>query len=308
MKYTYSSSGVNVDLNDEFTDYIKKIVKVPEWVLKEPTGYATILTFTNPPIVVTADGVGSKMLLHIKHKIWNDAAKDLIAMNFNDILAVGGRPLAFVDYLGIRGISSQHFEFIKALNDELEALGMSLVAGETAEIPSIYTETEWDVAGFCIGILENKMTPEEIKVGDKIVGFKASGFHSNGWSLIRKILESEKIEISSLDFDLLVGTKIYSELVPHLSKFKGLAHVTGGGLNRALNRLLKGKGASIQIQIPKYIEWILKYVDLEECLKTFNLGYGMIGVLKSDSENLFQGLDFDIIGTVTEKEFEFNIS
>ncbi len=306
MKYTYSSSGVNVDLNDKFTDYIKSIVKVPEWVLKEPTGYATILTFTSPPIVVTADGVGSKVLLHIKHKRWKDSAKDLIAMNFNDILAVGGKPLAFVDYLGIKNIDSQHFEFIKALNDELENVGMSLIAGETAEIPSIYTETDWDVAGFCIGVLEHKLTPTEIAVGDKIVGFKASGFHSNGWSLIRKIIENEKIEINTLEFDLLAGTKIYSELVPHLSKFKGLAHVTGGGLKRALRRLLKEKGAIIDIRVPKHIEWVLNYVDFEEAFQTFNLGYGMIGVLRD--ENLCEELEFDIIGNVTESGLELNIS
>jgi len=118
MRYTYSQSGVDVLRNDEFTDYIKNLLKeinIPDWVVREPTGYATILTFTNPPIVLTADGVGSKLLLHIEYGRWNDAAQDLIAMNYNDIICVGGLPKAFVDYLGVNHIDRVHYEFLSAL-------------------------------------------------------------------------------------------------------------------------------------------------------------------------------------------------
>ncbi len=302
MKYTYSSSGVDVIRNDEFTDYIKSITNLPDWVMKEPTGYATILNFTNPPVVLTADGVGSKLLLHIEYQRWNDAAKDLIGMNYNDIICTGAIPKAFVDYLGVHHIDKTHYEFIKALKEELEQLDMSLVAGETAEIPSIYTEKDWDVAGFCVGILQRRMPVESVEYGDVIIGLKASGFHSNGWSLIRKILSDENVDINDLPFDLLAGTKIYKDVPKVFDQVKAIAHVTGGGILRALRRIIKDKGWNISIELPEYITWILKYVEIEEALKTFNMGYGMILVTDEKSaEELASKCFGDIIGKVDKK-------
>ncbi|QAV33562.1 phosphoribosylformylglycinamidine cyclo-ligase [Fervidobacterium changbaicum] len=299
-KYTYSGSGVDVLRNDEFTDYIKNVVKVPEWAVKEPTGYATILNFTNPPIVLTADGVGSKLLLHIEHNRWDDAAQDLIAMNYNDIVCVGGVPKAFVDYLGVNHIDKQHYEFIEALVKKLTEYEMALVAGETAEIPSIYSDKDWDVAGFCVGVLQRRMPIETISYGDIIVGLSASGFHSNGWSLIRKILKEEKIRIEELDFDLLKGTKIYSEVTNVFELVKGIAHVTGGGILRALKRILKDKGWHISIKLPDYMRWVLNYVEIEEAMKTFNMGYGMILVVsKEHLEKVIEHVQGEIIGVVS---------
>ncbi|MCX7653460.1 MAG: phosphoribosylformylglycinamidine cyclo-ligase [Fervidobacterium sp.] len=299
-KYTYSSSGVDVTRNDDFTDFIKSIVRVPEWVIKEPTGYATILNFTNPPVVLTADGIGSKLLLHIQYKRWNDAAKDLIGMNYNDIVCTGAVPKAFVDYLGVHHIAEEHYEFVKALSSELEKLDMALVAGETAEIPAVYTESDWDVAGFCVGILQKKLPIETIEYGDIIIGLPASGFHSNGWSLIRKILQEEKIDISELPFDILVGTRIYKEVPQFFNSVKAIAHVTGGGILRALRRILKDKGWEITLELPDYINWILKYVSLEEALKTFNMGYGMILVTeKKFVQPIIDNLNGNVLGEVS---------
>ncbi|WP_448375110.1 phosphoribosylformylglycinamidine cyclo-ligase [Fervidobacterium sp.] len=300
MGYTYSQSGVDVVRNDEFTDYIKHSLKFPEWVIKEPTGYATILSFTNPPIVLTADGVGSKLLLHIEHGRWEDAAQDLIAMNYNDIICVGGRPKAFVDYLGVNHINKVHYEFIGALIKKLEYYEMSLVAGETAEIPSIYTEKDWDVAGFCIGTLERKIPVESINYGDIIIGLPASGFHSNGWSLIRKIITDERIDINTLNFDLLQGTKIYNDVLKVFEYVKGIAHVTGGGILRALKRVLRDKGWDIHIKLPDYMKWILQYVEIEEAMKTFNMGYGMILIAEqSRVDDIVRITKGDIIGKVS---------
>ncbi|MGB9614085.1 MAG: phosphoribosylformylglycinamidine cyclo-ligase [Fervidobacterium sp.] len=301
MNYTYSSSGVDVLRNDEFTDYIQSILKLPDWVLREPTGYATILTFTDPPVVVTADGIGSKLLLHVQFERWHDAAKDLIGMNYNDIICAGAVPKAFVDYLGVHHIDRQHYEFIKALIYELESVNMSLVAGETAEIPSIYTESDWDVAGFCVGVLQKRLPIECVEHGDVIIGLPASGFHSNGWSLIRKIIEQEKINIHELPFDLLTGTKIYSEVPVNFDKIKALAHVTGGGILRALKRILKDKGWDISIKLPDYMRWILQYVEIQEALKTFNMGYGMLVITsREQAQKLAEKLSGHIIGHVDE--------
>ncbi|MBP8657049.1 MAG: phosphoribosylformylglycinamidine cyclo-ligase [Fervidobacterium sp.] len=298
--YTYSASGVDVTRNDEFTDYIKEIVTLPPWVMKEPTGYATIIELTTPPIVVTSDGIGSKLLLHLEHGTLNEAAKDLIAMNYNDIICVGGIPKAFVDYLGVHHIDRQHYEFIKALTEELEKINVSLVAGETAELPAIYTQDEWDVAGFCIGTLKQRIPIETIKEGDIIVGIPASGFHSNGWSLIRQILKKENIDLDSLPFDLLTGTKIYSDVSIVFNLVKGIAHVTGGGLSRALRRVLRDNGYNLTIELPEYMKWILSYITFDEALKTFNMGYGMILVTSIENvEEVVAKTNGKIIGNVS---------
>lgn len=308
-KYTYASSGVDVNRNDEFTDFIKSKVHLPSWVMREPTGYATILNITTPPIVLTADGIGSKLLLEIQYGRLRDAAKDLIAMNYNDIICVGGQPLAFVDYLGVHHIDQVHYKFIELLQEEVSKLGMALVAGETAEIPSIYNEQEWDVAGFCVGILKRRLPVETIEPGDVIMGLPASGFHSNGWSLIRKILKDENISVEELPFDLLAGTRIYSEVVQFFEKVKGLAHVTGGGLLRALKRVLQGKGAKVAIRkVPKYIRWVLKYVSIEEALRTFNMGYGMLLVTDEEhAHDLSKQISSDILGYVVEGDIEVKV-
>jgi len=300
-KYTYSASGVDVLRNDDFTDFIKSKIKLPDWVIKEPTGYATILNFTTPAVVLTADGVGSKLLLHIQYKRWTDAAKDLIGMNYNDIICVGAIPKAFVDYLGVHHIAQEHYEFIEALNCELEKVNMSLVAGETAEIPAIYTQNDWDVAGFCVGILQKRLPIETIEYGDTIIGIPASGFHSNGWSLIRKIIQEENIDISTLPFDILTGTRIYNQVPQVFNSVKAIAHVTGGGILRALRRILKDKGWNITLELPEYMKWILQYVELEEALRTFNMGYGMLLVTdKKIAEKIAQEVDGKIIGEVSQ--------
>jgi len=298
-KYTYSGSGVDVTRNDEFTDYIKQVVKLPNWVMKEPTGYATIIDLTTPPIVVTSDGIGSKLLLHLENGTLNEAAKDLIAMNYNDIICVGGVPKAFIDYLGVHHIDKQHYDFIRVLNEELGKLDMSLVAGETAEIPAIYTQSEWDVAGFCIGTLTHRIPVETIQEGDVILGLPASGFHSNGWSLIRRILQKEKIQLKMFPFDLLAGTQIYSDVPKIFYLVKGIAHVTGGGILRALRRVLRENGYSINIHLPNYMKWVLQYVTMDEALKTFNMGYGMILVTSKDNvEEVISQIGGTIIGNV----------
>lgn len=278
MKYTYKKAGVDVKKGDKFADFIKSKLNIPEWVLKEPTGYATILNFTNPPIAVTADGIGTKILLHIKYGTFKDAANDLIAMNYNDLLCVGAKPLAFLDYIGTHKIGENEEKFIDALIKELNEHNMYLVAGETAEMPDMYYENHLDIAGFAIGTIVRKFEHSSIKPGDYIMALDSSGFHSNGWSLIRKILDEEDIDIDKLSFNILEGTRIYSDMIRYFDKIKAMAHVTGGGIIRALKRLLGNLGYEIELERKEFIDWILKYVDFEEALNTFNMGYGLLYV------------------------------
>ncbi len=277
--YTYREAGVDVKKGDSFASYIKKKRNVPSWLIDEPTGYAAILSITDPPIVVSTDGIGTKLLLHIEHSTWKEASEDLIAMNYNDIVAAGGHPMAFLDYLGVSHIGDMHRAFIDALIETLERYDMALVAGETAEMPDIYGEGHWDAVGFAIGVWKRKLPIDSITYGDVIIGIPSSGFHSNGWTLIRKILREEDIDIKSLPFNLLAGTRIYDGATAIFPYAKGIAHVTGGGIKRALRRILRDKGYRIGLPRCAFIDWVLQYVDFGEALSTFNMGIGLIIVV-----------------------------
>ncbi len=305
--YTYRDSGVDIERGDSFSSFISHLSEVPPWLVREPTGYAAILNFTDPPIVLTTDGVGTKLILHQRYRRWRDAALDLIAMNYNDIVAAGGEPMAFVDYIGTPNINEELYEFAQELKRALRELNLYLVAGETAEMPGIY-ERHWDVVGFAVGRLVRRLPVEEISKGDAIIGLRSTGFHSNGWSLIRKIISQEGIDIESLPFDILAGTRIYKEVIQVLRNVKGVAHVTGGGLRRALRRLLKGKGYRLSIDRSPHYDWILRYVELEECFSTFNMGYGMLlFVEKSKVEEVSKILGGEIIGEVLDEGEERKI-
>jgi phosphoribosylformylglycinamidine cyclo-ligase len=282
VKYTYRDAGVDVERGENFSRKIKSVVKLPEWLMKEPTGYAAVLKITEPPIAVTADGIGTKLILHRKYGTWRYAAEDLVGMNYNDLVCVGARPVAFLDYLGVERISEEHEQFITELVDVLENVGVKLVGGETAEMPDVY-HGDWDAVGFAVGVLERKIPVDTIKEGDIIVGIPSSGFHSNGWSLIRRILREEKIEPESLDFDLLKGTRIYREVIDVFDWVKGIAHVTGGGIIRALKRVLGNLGAHVSLPGRDFIDWILKYVEFEEAINTFNMGIGMFLIVEKEN-------------------------
>lgn len=305
--YTYRDSGVDVERGDKFSSFISHLEDTPPWLLREPTGYGAILAFTEPPIVVTTDGIGTKLILHQKYKRWRDAALDLIAMNYNDIVAAGGEPLAFVDYLGTPKISEELYEFAEELKKTLREFDLYLVAGETAEMPGIYQEY-WDAVGFAIGRLKRRLPVESIAPGDLIIGLRSTGFHSNGWSLLRRILSQEGIDPLSLPFDLLAGTRVYKEALTVMDDVKGVAHVTGGGLRRALRRLLGEKGYHLRLKPTLQYDWILKYVNIEEALSTFNMGYGMLlFVEKEKGESIAEKVGGEIIGEVLDKGKEKKI-
>lgn len=306
--YRYKDAGVDIERGEKFSQFISQREEMPEWLIQEPTGYASILGFTDPPIVVTTDGIGTKLILHQRYKRWEDAVSDLIAMNYNDIVAVGGEPIAFLDYIGTLKINDELYEFARTLRKKLSELGIHLVAGETAEMPGIYLE-HWDAVGFAIGILKKRLPIESIKGGDPIIGLRSSGFHSNGWSLIRKILSEEKIDPLSLPFDILAGTIIYSDVPMVFKELKGIAHITGGGIKRALKRVLWEKGYRLRIKRSPHYDWILNYVSLEEALSTFNMGYGMLLFTDKDkADSICRKLKGEIIGEVLGDKEEGEIT
>lgn len=273
--FTYSGSGVDVGRGDEFSAFISGGA-LPGWVKRDRAGYASILELPSSKVVVSADGVGSKMMLHRLHKRWRDAALDLVAMNYNDVVAAGGKPIAFMDYLGVGRIDRDLYDFASALKEVLSEVGVALVGGETAEMPDLYGD-EMEAVGFCIGVLCRPMEVGRVLEGDVILALPSSGFHSNGFSLIRRLLREKGISLGDLPFDLLVGTRIYSELPRAFDFVKACAHVTGGGLIRALRRILgEDRGYVLEFELRDEFRWILNWVEEEEALSTFNMGLGML--------------------------------
>lgn len=303
MKYTYRDAGVDVERGENFASHVKGKVSLPNWVMREPTGYAAVLEVCDPPVAVTTDGIGTKLLLHRKYGTWRYAAEDLVAMNYNDLVCVGAKPIAFLDYLGVEKISEEHREFVDALIDVLESVGMKLVGGETAEMPDVY-HGDWDAVGFAVGVLVRRIPVETVKVGDVVVGLPSSGFHSNGWSLIRKILREENLRIEDLPFELLKGTRIYTEVLDLFDRVKAIAHVTGGGILRALRRVLGNLGAHVTLPNRDFVDWVLKYVSFEEAISTFNMGIGMVLIVdRKDLNEVLERSGGTVLGSV-EKDWK----
>ncbi len=245
--------------------------------------------YKEPVIVTGCDGVGTKLELLLEHDLLEIAGKDLVAMSVNDILTTGGDPLLFLDYVGIGHIDKDKIKrLIGGMVDYLESCDCILAGGETAEMPGIVPDDVIELSGFCIGAAEKPdlIDPSRIEVGDVFVGYPSDGFHANGWSLIRKILKAFPGEVTPEEMPgLLAPTRLYHDVVAKLREaaldVRAMAHNTGGGLPENLERLLGDKGADLRIPrwelgaVPK----ILRHVDDQEAVKTFNMGWGWIVVV-----------------------------
>tara|TARA_B100000035_G_scaffold312866_1_gene325254 strand:+ start:208 stop:1083 length:876 start_codon:yes stop_codon:yes gene_type:complete len=258
--------------------------------------------------------VGTKLKLALEQKNLKSLGFDLVAMSVNDILANGGEPLFFLDYISTSKIKDEIFlDLIKSINQACSEAGCSLVGGETAEMPGIYKNEEFDIAGFAVGAVErkNKIGKEKVKKNSLILGLESSGFHSNGFSLIRKIISEKKISLNSkapfksdfklLGEDLIQPTKIYVKtLLPLIKKKKicAISHITGGGIYENLERIIpEGMNAFIDFKkfiIPERFIWLKKLanISIKEMLKTFNCGIGLIIIIhdknKKDVLNFFK--------------------
>lgn len=328
---TYKESGVDVENANLIVDCIKDIAK-PTYtpnILSGVGGFAAAFRippeFKKPVIVTCTDGVGTKVKLSYKWGHYENIGIDLVAMSVNDLITLGAKPLTFLDYYATNTLHSGVTEMVvKGIAEGCKQSDCALVGGEIAEMPGMYAHDGFELAGFCVGVVEvdKIITGTEIEAGNVFIGLRSSGPHSNGYSLINKIIDEEDYRPSELQWlkdSLLAPTRIYYNQINHLlSSFpsgtiKGMAHITGGGLVENISRMSKIKFTpniktkEILNNMPSIFNWIQEKgnISYEEMLKTFNCGVGFVICVKSEHANTIKGYlnswgeDAKIIGEVT---------
>ena len=304
-KFTYENSGVNINAADKFVKYIANLNKKKKSSINNNNigSFASVTKIPKgikkPLLVSSTDGVGTKIEIANKLKKFDTIGEDLVAMCVNDILVQGAKPIIFLDYISIDKINLFKLKkIIKGIQKGCEISGCSLVGGETAEMPGTYSRNKFDIAGFSLGIVESKklFKKDNIKEKDIIMAIPSNGIHSNGYSMIRNIINKNKINISRNNFlkkELLKPTKIYvKEILKLLDKdlIHSCAHITGGGLPGNLVRIIpQNLCANIylnKIKIKPIFKWIKsKGVSDFEMLKTFNCGVGFCLIVKKKNIN-----------------------
>jgi phosphoribosylformylglycinamidine cyclo-ligase len=305
---TYRDAGVDIDAGNRLVERIKPLVKAtrrPE-VLGGIGGFGGLFelatkNFHEPVLVSGTDGVGTKLRLAIDLNIHNTVGIDLVAMCVNDVIVAGAEPLFFLDYYGCGHLDEDTAaDVISGIAEGCKQAGAALVGGETAELPGMYAADDYDLAGFCVGIVDKPdiIDGSKIMPGDSIIGLASSGPHSNGYSLIRKILEISDATVDStwedgtLGEKLLTPTRIYVQSLLTLIKttaVHGLAHITGGGIPENLVRVLNDDiDAHINISAwerPEIFKWLQEQGNVEEAelLRTFNCGIGMMVIVPGDT-------------------------
>ena len=291
---SYRDAGVDIDAGDALVEAIKPFAKRtmrPE-VMAGIGGFGALCRipkkYRQPVLVSGTDGVGTKLKLAFQLARHDTIGIDLVAMSVNDVLVQGAEPLFFLDYFACgkleQGVAAQ---VIKGIARGCELGGCALIGGETAEMPGMYPPGEYDLAGFCVGVVEKSriLDGKSIKPGDTILGLASSGPHSNGYSLIRKILEREKPPFID---QLLEPTRIYVKPVLKLLRkvpVKGLAHITGGGLTGNVPRILPKKTRAVIRKAawprPEVFQWLQRAgnVEEDEMHRVFNCGIGMVVVV-----------------------------
>jgi phosphoribosylformylglycinamidine cyclo-ligase len=266
----YKKSGVDIGMAEDMVAALKK---------RFPSigGYAGVFPLAKHKLAATCDGVGTKIKLAVRFDMHEVAGQDLVAMSVNDLIAAGARPLFFLDYFSCGKLEKRiFFRVLKGIEEGINLAGCTLLGGEIAEMPGMYKKGDYDLAGFACGIIENNFDKHMVKKGDVLIGLKSSGIHSNGFSLLRKIFSDAELEQYR---DLIMKpTKIYSQALS-VKGAKNMAHVTGGGMKRALTRLLpKTRGAELfKYNLPKIFKIIQrKEVTRDEMSGVFNMGWGMI--------------------------------
>ena len=305
-KINYKKAGVNIEKAEQLVSWIKS--QNSHFQKSLGSDYASLYPlnlsgYKEPIIASSTDGVGTKLKLANYFSAWEGLGQDLLAMCLNDLLCVGAKPLFFLDYYACGHLEeSQAKPFLKGLQKACEEAHCPLVGGETAELPGFYQKGDMDCAGFCVGLVEKSkiLNPQSVKEGDHVVALKSSGFHSNGYSLLRKIYKSPA-DLKSHQETLMRPTRLYSFLTPlldHITGLKTIAHITGGGLDN-LSRIIPKK---LQAQLHPW-DMPSCFVDAkqrsglswEEMLKVFNCGLGLVLILK-DKKVLYELLpDEDII-------------
>jgi phosphoribosylformylglycinamidine cyclo-ligase len=307
MSKKYEESGVSLEAGYKSVELIKKHVARTKnlGMLSAIGGFGgafdlSAYNYKNPVLVSGTDGVGTKLKLAFELDIHNTIGIDVVAMCANDILAQGAQPLFFLDYLAVgKNYPEQVESIVEGVAEGCVQAGCAIVGGETAEMSGFYEDGEYDIAGFCVGAAEKEdlLSTENTKAGQVVIGLPSSGVHSNGFSLVRKILRDNNISLnerfneSTIGETLLTPTKIYvKEVLKLLNEVKvaGIAHITGGGFHENLPRCLaKGLGMKINknsYEVPEIFRYLQEKggIDEEEMYNIFNMGVGMALVVNKE--------------------------
>lgn len=311
---SYKDAGVDIDAGEALVQRIKSVAKAttrPEVVgglggfgalCRIPQGYQS------PLLVSGTDGVGTKLKLALDLNRHDTIGQDLVAMCVNDLLVCGAEPLFFLDYYATGRLDVDVAEtVIKGIGDGCQLANCALIGGETAEMPGMYQDDDYDLAGFCVGVVEESevITGANVATTDVLIALASSGVHSNGYSLVRKVIEVSGVDVNAHTLDdgrvladaLMAPTRIYVKSVNALQKQLGnanihaMAHITGGGLTENLPRVLPDNlSAEIDLttwEFPAVFKWLQQAGNIEqsEMVRTFNCGVGFVMVVPSDKKD-----------------------
>ena len=309
---SYADAGVNIDEGNRLVELIKPFCKATKRAGCDADlgGFGGLFDLAaagykseDTVIIGATDGVGTKLRIAHATKRHDTVGIDLVAMCVNDLIVAGGEPLFFLDYFATGRLDVvEAADVVKGIAEGCRQAQCGLIGGETAEMPSMYADGEYDLAGFSVGAVHrDRILPQNVAEGDVLLGLASSGIHSNGFSLVRKLIEKEGLDFSSscpwdssastIGDSLLTPTKIYVKSCLPLIKeslVKGMAHITGGGLLENLPRSLPdGLGAEVTAHppLPDVFKWMKKASGLDdtEMLRTFNCGVGMVLIVQEQS-------------------------
>ena len=331
---TYKSAGVDIDAGNDLVERIKPLSAATKraGVMSGLGGFGAFFDlkaagYNDPILVAATDGVGTKLKLAIETEQLTTVGIDLVAMCVNDLICQGAEPLFFLDYFATGALDPTHAtDVIAGIAEGCQIAGCGLIGGETAEMPGMYKAGDFDLAGFAVGALERGTAlPNAVDVGDVLLGLASTGVHSNGYSLVRRVVEAEGLAWSdaapfsnaeTLGAALLTPTALYvksAKAALDLGGVKAFAHITGGGITENVPRILPNNmGAEIDLSswtAPPVFSWLINAASLDptEALKTFNCGIGLVAVVAADqADDLSKALAEDghsvtTIGHVTDK-------
>ncbi len=316
----YKDSGVDIDRMDSIISYLKKFSG-------EIGRFGGLYPVGDKMLVASVDGVGTKLLIAISLGKHDTIGEDLVNHCVNDILCEGARPLFFMDYISTGRLRKSIFkELISGVIRGCKNNGLVLLGGETAELPSLFTEEVYDIVGFIVGLTEERISGSDIKEGDLLIGLSSNGLHTNGYSLVRKIIKDKALSLEKYisEFGHTLGEellRIHRSYLDVLSPFltrssrsacfiKGIAHITGGGFYSNLTRVLPG-GYGVLIKkkswrIPRVFKFIKDMGEIpeEEMYRVFNMGIGMaLFVDRENADSVLKKLEEGfVIGEVTREE------
>jgi phosphoribosylformylglycinamidine cyclo-ligase len=327
MKISYKDAGVDIDAGNSLVERIKPFVKETfnenviggigsfAGAFRLPSGYK------KPVLLSATDGVGTKLKLAIDAKKYDSVGIDLVAMCVNDLICNFGEPLFFLDYYATGKLDVDvASEVVKGITIGCKEAECALIGGETAEMPGMYKEGDFDLAGFAVGIAEEDELNPKVKEGDILVALPSSGIHSNGYSLVRKLFFEklkmkfdDEIDGKKLIDILLTPTRIYVKDFKRLKPYiNALAHITGGGIVENLPRVLSDDLEAVvykdKIRVLPIFEFMSKYVDESEMFRTFNMGVGMIlAVSPENLDKVLENSDGYVIGEIKKGKKGVNL-